>query len=176
MPKFKQGETSKSVINRKNAISKSLAHKAKLIDKINYHEDIPKSLEMKSDFISQSLVHKWNDSTLKITRNSRNSAHAEHNKIILETLIKSIERANERLSTNLKMGNQKLTKSIISENEVNKLKTENDELRVALAEVYRCYMQLLEESREDKLVDDSYRRLIRTQAETLGKKRVWSIR
>ena len=64
----------------------------------------------------------------------------------------------------------------ISQNEVNKLKVENEELRVALAEVYRAYMSLLDQCREDKEIDAAYRKLILSQAQILGRNRLWVVK
>ncbi|GAB3535074.1 hypothetical protein [Photobacterium alginatilyticum] len=178
MPKFMQGETSSMVIDRKNAITKSIRLKSELIDKIECSEDIPSSLEMKKNSISQTSVHKWNDSKLGVIAYSRNSAHADHNIKVLRTLIESINNANKKLLKTLKpekkYGGESATR--LSQNEVNNLKEENEELRVALAEVYRAYMQLLDEHREDRQIDTAYRKLILAQAKILGRNRVWGVK
>ena len=49
MSKFKKGETSKPVIDKKIEISSSIKRKTELINKIEYFEDIPSSLEMKKN-------------------------------------------------------------------------------------------------------------------------------
>lgn len=178
MSKFKKGETSKPVIDKKNAITKSIIRKSKLIDKIKNHKDIPSSLEMKKNTISQISVHNWADNNLDIISYSRNSAHADHNTESLNSLIESIENANKRLINFPKKGVKNDVESItyLSQNNVEKLKNENEELRVALAEVYRAYMQLLDEYREDKQIYAAYRKLILTQAKILGRKRVWEVK
>ena len=66
MSKFKKGETSKPVIDKKIEISSSIKRKTELINKIECFEDIPSSLEMKKNTISQTSVHKWDDSDLNI--------------------------------------------------------------------------------------------------------------
>ncbi|MGK0272340.1 MAG: hypothetical protein ACI88H_003011 [Cocleimonas sp.] len=177
MSKFKQGETSRLVIDKKNAITKSIICKSKLIDKINSYEDIPSSLEMKKNTISQISVHKWNDIELDLICYSRNSAHANHNEKVLNALIDSIKNANKRLMNLPKSTNKNMSCPItrLSQNEVNQLKNENEELRVALAEVYRAYMQLLDECREDRQIDAAYRKLILAQAQILGRNRVWGV-
>lgn len=53
MSKFKKGETSKSVIDKKIEISSSIKRKTELINKIECFEDIPSSLEIKNNTISQ---------------------------------------------------------------------------------------------------------------------------
>ena len=79
MSKFKKGETSKPVIDKKIEISSSIKRKTELINKIECFEDIPSSLEMKKNAISQTSVHKWDDSDLNIISYSYNTPHAEHN-------------------------------------------------------------------------------------------------
>ena len=91
MSKFKKGETSKPVIDKKIEISSSIKRKTELINKIEYFEDIPSSLEMKKNTISQTSVHKWDDSDLNIISYSYNTAHAEHNLKYLNDLIDSIK-------------------------------------------------------------------------------------
>lgn len=62
MSKFKKGETSKPVIDKKIEISSSIKRKTELINKIECFEDIPSSLEMKKtpshklQFISGMIV------------------------------------------------------------------------------------------------------------------------
>ncbi|MGF1862961.1 hypothetical protein [Photobacterium profundum] len=176
MSKFKQGETSQQVIDKKNSITKSIKNKTKIIDKIKCYEDIPSSLEIKKNTISQTSVHKWSDSNLDVIYYSYNSAHAKHNTTFLEELITSIDNANKRLTNLSKPVNNGKSLSRLSHNEVNQLKNENEELRVALAEVYRAYMQLLDECREDRKIDAAYRKLILAQAEILGRDRVWGVK
>ncbi|MGK0271347.1 MAG: hypothetical protein ACI88H_002005 [Cocleimonas sp.] len=178
MSKFKQGETSSAIINKKNAITTSIKRKSKLIDKIECHEDIPNSLEIKKHFISQAAIHKWSDRNLEIIGYSRNAGHAKHNTQVLNALIESIKGANERLTPVPGPVNKDNGKSAtrLSQNEVAQLKNENEDLRAALAEVYRAYMQLLDECREDKQIDAAYRKLILTQAQVLGRNRVWEVK
>lgn len=177
MSKFKRGETSKTVIDKKNAITKSILRKAELINKVMTYNDIPSSLEIKKGAISQTSVHKWSDDELKIISYSRNSAHAEHNTHAIITLIESINNANTRLTNAPESGQKNDGKSItrLSENEINKLQKENDELKIALAEVYRAYMQLVDSCREDKQIDNAYRKLLLSQARILGKNRLWGV-
>ena len=175
MSKFKQGETSKNVLDKKNAITKSILLKAELLNQIECYNDIPVSLERIGDNISQDAVHKWQDNELGIISYSRNSAHTDHNSYALKTLLKAIKDLNQRLvgskqHDNNDNDNNNITR--ISDNTVNELRKENDELRVALAEVYRAYMQLLDKYREDKQIDDSYRKLILDQARILGRRRI----
>ena len=178
MSKFKKGETSKPVIDKKIEISSSIKRKTELINKIECFEDIPSSLEMKKNAISQTSVHKWDDSDLNIISYSYNTAHAEHNLKYLNDLIDSIKNANHRLSklSESEMRDKGNATARISQNEVNKLKVENEELRVALAEVYRAYMSLLDQCREDKEIDAAYRKLILSQAQILGRNRLWVVK
>lgn len=178
MPKFNKGETSKSIIDKKNSITMSIKLKTKLIDKINNYEDIPNSLEMKKNVISQTSVHKWSDSELGIISYSYNTAHAEHNLKILESLVKSINNANSRIIKQDNPSNKKTGRTIsrLTENEIESLKVENEELRSALAEVYRSYMLLINTYREDKQIDAAYRKLILAQAQILGRERVWEVK
>lgn len=176
MPKFKKGETSNEIINKKKAITKSILMKSELLDKINTYSDIASSLKIKANSISQAVVHNWNDEQLGIISYSRNAAHSEHNKHALETLIKSIKNANQRLTNVAKKQGEIKSLSRLSEEAVQDLKNDNENLRVALAEVYRAYMQLLDHYHEDKEVDEALRNLIKDQARVLGKNRVWRIK
>ncbi len=176
MAKFKKGETSQSVIDKKNIITQAMLTKSMLLSQINNYDDIPKSLEIKTETISETSVHQWEDAELGIIKYSWNTAHKEHNAKELATLIDSIAKANKRLLSNTPtLGNENI-KSGLTWEEVNQIKEENEELRVALAEVYRAYMQLLDEWREDKQIDDVYRRLIIEQANILGKNRAWEVK
>tara|TARA_R110001583_G_C5668839_1_gene410509 strand:- start:5851 stop:6393 length:543 start_codon:yes stop_codon:yes gene_type:complete len=180
MPRFKKGETSYEVLDKKKAVTRSILTKSKIIDKINTYEDIAPSLEIKSNEISQAAVHKWNDDQLGIISYSRNTAHAAHNSHTLNILIASINNANGRLAnpTSIDDGTrrQPARTSRLSEAAVTDLKNENADLLVALAEVYRAYMQLLDNYREDKEVDEALRKLIKDQARVLGENRVWRIK
>ncbi|EMX3968987.1 hypothetical protein KWF52_05725 [Acinetobacter pittii] len=178
MSKFKKGETSKSVIDKKIEISSSIKRKTELINKIECFEDIPSSLEIKNNTISQTSVHKWNDSEHNIISYSYNTAHAAHNLKYLNDLIDSIKNANHRLSklSESERKDKGNSTTRISQKEVNKLKIENEELRVALAEVYRAYMSLLDQCREDKEIDAAYRKLILSQAQILGRNRLWLVK
>lgn len=175
MSKFKKGETSCNVLDKKEEITKSIQLKSTLIDRINTYKDIAPSLKIKNRSISQAAVHKWNDDQLGVISYSRNTAHSEHNIAPLNTLIKSIENANKRLASKPNIDNKKQGQTCThrSEEAVNKLINENNYLRVALAEVYRAYMQLLDNYREDTEIDEAYRKLIKNQARVLGKNRVW---
>lgn len=170
MSKFRKGETSSAVIEIKNSITNSIKRKSKLIDKISTYDDIPSSLTMKSKFISIMSVHSWVDEELEIISYTYNTAKSEHNKRELENLKESIRRANNRLSNN----SNSLNSTVESES-FNKLRIENEQLYTALAEVYRAYMQLLGEYREDKYVDSAFREMILNQAKVLGKKRIWEV-
>jgi hypothetical protein len=177
MSKYKLGETSKTVIEKKNSITKSILRKTEIINKIKNYKDIPSNLEIKKGTISQNSVHKWSDSELDIITYSRNSAHAPHNSHALINLRKSIESANKRLINAPKNTNKANTSPTnLSKNEVDALKEENSELSEALAEVYRAYMQILDTCREDQLIDNAYRELILSQAKVLGKNRVWEVK
>ena len=170
MGKFKKGETSKNVLDRKKIITQSMLAKSKLLNEINTYMDIPSSLEVKKELISETSVHQWEDLKLGVIKYSWNTAHKEHNSNALTMLINSISNANKRLlvhsdsyHVNIRMGS--------SPDEIHILKEENEELRVALAEVYRAYMQLIAEWREDQQIDIIYRKLIIEQANILGRHR-----
>lgn len=178
MPKYVIGETSKEVLAEKTAKTESLLIKAALIKKINNTDDIYPSLEVKRQSISLSSVLKWNDEKLGITKCAWNTAHARHNQHVLKTLLDSIEAAN----SNLKQAYSSVVDSSnnssirLSKNEFNLLITENEELRNALAEVYRAYIQALENINEDKVVNEVFRTLLKSQAQILGKQRIWQVK
>lgn len=175
MPKYKLGETSEAVKNRKNAITNSIEKKAKLINSINSVEDIFTSLNIKGNFIAEASVHKWSDDDFGIISYSWNTAHAEHNAPPLKMLQKAIKNANKKLADSESHGNKS---SIYKSNDKasNILRKENEELKKALAEVYRAYMHLVESYREDLVIDDAIRNLIREQAQILGKQRVGEVK
>jgi len=178
MPKFVTGETSKEVLAEKTANTESLLVKAALIKKINNTDDIYPSLEVKRQSISLSSVIKWNDEKLGITKCAWNTAHARHNQHALKTLVDSIEAANSNLKQTYSSVSDSSNNSSIklSKNEFNLLITENEELRNALAEVYRAYIQALENINEDKVVNEVFRTLLKSQAQILGKQRIWQVK
>ncbi len=175
MPKYEPGQTSEAVKNKKNAITKSIERKAELINSINSIDDIFTSLNIKGDSIAEASVHKWSDDDLGIISYSWNTAHAEHNAKALKALQKAIKNANNKLADSEIHGN-KSSKNTSTDNTTNNLREENEELKNALAEVYRAYMHLVESYREDQVIDDAIRNLIIEQAQILGKKRVWEVK
>lgn len=178
MSKFKKGETSDEVLDKKSAITKSMEKKAELLDKINTYEDIADSLKLKTDYISEAAVYKWSDSQLEVISCCGNTAHKDHNKHALNTLLESIKNANQRLAGESRIDSEKSVQKTtrLSEGAVNDLKVENEQLQIALAEVYRAYLQILDNYREDKQVDDALRQLIKDQARVLGKNRIWEVK
>ncbi|OCP81672.1 hypothetical protein AKH09_24585, partial [Vibrio parahaemolyticus] len=108
---------------------------------------------------------------------SYNTSKANHNVKELKRLKESIQNANERLSylSNSKQNENGNLANNMSHNELHRLRYENEQLRTALAEVYRAYMQLLAEYREDTEVDNAFRKILENQSKILGKKRVWEI-
>ncbi|RLU01652.1 hypothetical protein [Ketobacter sp.] len=178
MSKYKPGETSKNVLDKKNEITKSLLIKSKLLDQILSREDIPDSLKIKGNSVSQAAVHKWHDDKLGVTAYSRNSAHAKHNSHALKALLKSINNINKRIKSNKATGinAHSYTLSNSANSYENTLRKENEMLRVALSEVYRAYMQLLDYHREDRKIDEAYQKLILSQANILGRHRVREVK
>ncbi|MEZ8987192.1 hypothetical protein OAI_00110 [Vibrio cyclitrophicus FF160] len=175
MSKYKLGETSKAVKDKKNSITKSIEKKAELIDSINSVEDIFTSLNIKGDFIAEASVHKWSDNDLSIISYSWNTAHAEHNAKSLKVLKKAIENANNRLVDN-DIHESKSSQNKLTIKTQNKLRKENEDLKKSLAEVYRAYMHLVESYREDQVIDDAIRKLILDQARILGKQRIGEVK
>ncbi|MBL4832687.1 MAG: hypothetical protein JKY26_01835 [Pseudomonas sp.] len=178
MAKYEHGQTSDEVIKIKNEITDSLQKKADLIKDINSYDDIHPSLEMKTATISAGAVYRWEDKVLGLKRCSYNTANKDHNKGALTSLLSAINQANLRLTTSDTDNNNlpSQPKTRLSQDAVDKLKEENEELRSALAEVYRAYIQALEYMREDCEVDDALRRLLLNQAAVLGKERVWEVK
>jgi len=179
MSKYKPGETSDEVIKKKTDITDSIVRKSILLDAINSSEDIPATLEIRSNSISEGAVHKWCDDELGIISYARNSAHTIHNEKALKNLLDSIANANARLSQ------ENIEENVIDEATLSnthgdplvaELRRENEMLRKALAEVYRAYMQIMDNYREDEVVDDAMRNLIKDQAIILGRGRVWRVK
>lgn len=171
MTKFRVGETSAEVLNRKRSITKSIIQKTKVLQAIREVADIPQTLQnlLRSHNISQAAIHKWEDSTYGVISYSRNSAHAAHNEDVLATLLVELNKANERidgLSQNSKHYSTKPTR------ELDNLRLENEQLKTALAEVYRAYLQLLDNFKEDERVSNAIRNIILKQAKELGSKRI----
>lgn len=178
MPKFITGETSKAVLDEKAAKTESLLKKAYLIKKINRKSDIYPSLIMKRDKLSLSSVLQWEDDELGVIKCVWNTAHEAHNAQALKALREAIDLANLNLNTE-QSSNQISTKSgslPYSHEDLNLLILENAELRNALAEVYRAYIQTLENIKEDSAVTDVLQTLLRNQALVLGKQRIWQVK
>ncbi|RZQ53756.1 hypothetical protein C1E23_07775 [Pseudoalteromonas phenolica] len=175
MSKYKPGETSEAVTIKKNSITKSILKKAELIDAISSIENIYITLNINGDSISESAVHKWKDKELGIIAYSWNTARAEHNSNPLKLLQNAIANANRRLAGKQKESNKRRQHQS-SDNATIQLRKENEELKIALAEVYRAYMQLVESYREDQLIDDAIRQLILEQARIFGQHRIWEVK
>lgn len=178
MPKFIAGETSKAVLAEKEAKTESLSKKANLIRKISSKNDIYPSLVVKRKTISLSSVLQWEDHELGVIKCVWNTAHEAHNAQVLKALLEAIDLANLNL-INEQSGKQVSTKtgsSSISKEDLNLLMLENEELRNALAEVYRAYIQTLENIKEDKTVNEVLHSLLRNQALILGKQRIWQLK
>ena len=178
MPKFIAGETSKAVLAEKEAKTESLSKKANLIRKISSKNDIYSSLIVKRKTISLSSVLQWEDHELGVIKCVWNTAHEAHNAQALKALLEAIDLANLNLN-NEQSGKQVSTKtgsSSISKEDLNLLMQENEELRNALAEVYRAYIQTLENLKEDKTVNEVLHSLLRNQALILGKQRIWQLK
>ena len=178
MPKFIAGETSKAVLAEKEAKTESLSKKANLIRKISSKNDIYPSLVVKRKTISLSSVLQWEDHELGVIKCVWNTAHEAHNAQVLKALLEAIDLANLNLN-NEQSGKQVSTKtgsSSISKEDLNLLMLENEELRNALAEVYRAYIQTLENIKEDKTVNEVLQSLLRNQALILGKHRIWQLK
>lgn len=178
MPKFIAGETSKAVLAEKEAKTESLSKKANLIRNISSNNDIYPSLVVKRKTISLSSVLQWEDHELGVIKCVWNTAHEAHNAQVLKALLEAIDLANLNLN-NEQSGKQVSTKtgsSSISKEDLNLLMLENEELRNALAEVYRAYIQTLENIKEDKTVNEVLQSLLRNQALILGKHRIWQLK
>ena len=178
MPKFIAGETSKAVLAEKEAKTESLSKKANLIRKISSKDDLYPSLVVKRKTISLSSVLQWEDHELGVIKCVWNTAHEAHNAQVLKALLEAIDLANLNLN-NEQSGKQVSTKtgsSSISKEDLNLLMLENEELRNALAEVYRAYIQTLENIKEDKTVNEVLQSLLRNQALILGKQRIWQLK
>tara|TARA_R110001583_G_scaffold33071_1_gene112005 strand:- start:2371 stop:2898 length:528 start_codon:yes stop_codon:yes gene_type:complete len=175
MSKYKPGETSEAVTNKKNAITKSILRKAELIDTIASIEDAFETLNIRGNSISRAAVHKWSDDELGVIAYSWNTAHAEHNATPLKRLHKAIENANNRVA-----GSKKVISKTRQHNPTDcttiRLRKENEVLKKSLAEVYRAYMYLVESYREDHVIDDAIRQLILDQARILGRHRAWEVK
>ena len=175
MSQYKPGETSEAVTNKKNAITKSILKKSELIDAISSIDDVYTSLNIRGDSISESAVHKWSDDELGIISYSWNTARAEHNTKPLKLLQKAITNVNKRLAGSPKESNKRVRHEPTDDTTI-QLRKENEDLKKALAEVYRAYMHLVEGYREDQVIDDAIRKLILDQARMLGKHRVWEVK
>lgn len=167
MSKYGPGETSQSVIDTRDEITNSILQKSKELDRIKSYDDIPQSLEMKSSSVSILAVHKWHDEKLKVIAYSYNTSKAKHNREALKLLLASISNLNNRLKNSPKQAQN---------SELEEVKEENNELRQALAEVYRAYMQLVGRYREDREIDAALRTMILDQARVLGRHRIRNVK
>ena len=107
-----------------------------------------------------------------------NTAHEAHNAQVLKALLEAIDLANLNLNNeqSSKQVSTKTGSSYISKEDLHLLMLENEELRNALAEVYRAYIQILENIKEDKAVNEVLQSLLRNQALILGKQRIWQLK
>jgi len=176
MPKFERGQTSKSILDKKHAITKSILLKAQLIGLIKTHDNIPSTLVLKSRTISEGAVHEWHDDYLGIIAYSRNTAYAKHNESALKTLQSAIKAANKAITQSESATQDHAPPPTDNDVKTIELRAENETLKSALTEVYRAYMQLLDKDREDKQIDDTYRKMIRDQAQVLGKHRLQTVK
>lgn len=176
MSQYKPGETSEAVTNKRNSITKSILRKAELIDSIKSTNDIYSTLNIKGNTISEAAALKWNDDDLSIIKCSWNTARTKHNAKAHRLLQKALKKANKRLAANQEEGggNKRLNES--NDKFTIKILKENEDLKIALAEVYRAYMQLIERFREDQEIDDAIRQLILDQARLLGQQRVREVK
>jgi len=175
MPQYKRGETSEQVINKKNAITKSILKKAELIDAITSIDDVYTTLIIKGGSISESAVYKWRDDELGIISCSWNTAHAKHNTKSRNKLTKAIENTNKRIAGSQNESNKRRQYESTDGTTI-QLRKENEELKNSLAEVYRAYMHLIESYREDQVIDEALRKLILDQARILGNQRIWEVK
>lgn len=178
MSRFKAGETSKEVLAEKAAITESLFKKAKLIKAIKKKDDIYPTLVVKRKTIALLPVLEWKDSELGVIKCVWNTAHQKHNELALQALLDAIEIANNNLENELP-GEKDSTNeksALFSQEDVKLLISENDELRNALAEVYRAYIQTLDNIKEDTVVNEVLQSLLRNQALVLGNQRIWKIK
>ncbi|WP_286822890.1 MULTISPECIES: hypothetical protein [unclassified Idiomarina] len=176
MSKFKPGQTSDRIRKRKSDITRSMLAKAEAINLVKTIDEVPSSLELKGNYISEASVYKWSDDKLSnILSFSRNTAFAEHNAQALKVLRKSLKRANNNLAVKQ---NSKSSKYLHNHDDdaLSMLRKENEDLKIALAEVYRAYLQVIDNYQEDKQADESFRSLILEQARVLGKKRLWQVK
>jgi len=150
--------------------------KADLINLIQTIDDVPSSLGLKGEYISEASVYKWSDDKLSdILSFSRNTAYAEHNAQALKVLLKSLKRANNKLALKQSSKSSKYHHNH-DDDALSMLRKENEDLKTALAEVYRSYLQVIDNYQEDKQADESFRSLILEQARVLGKKRLWQVK
>lgn len=178
MSRFKAGETSKGVLAKKAAITESLYKKAKLIKAIKKEDDIYPTLVVKRNSIALIPVLRWKDDELGVISCAYNTAHENYNEVPLKALLDSIDIANNNLE-NEQLGEKDSTNeksALFSQEDVKLLISENDELRNALAEVYRAYIQTLDNIKEDTVVNEVLQSLLRNQALVLGNQRIWKIK
>lgn len=172
MAKFKSGETSSHVVEKKKAITNAIIIKSKLIREMESIEEVPKALKGKNGKISEGAVHRWQDNKIGALSYSRNTAYAHHNQYALEQLISAINDANNRISNPIKA--KSFSNSPLRER-IKELEQENNSLRNALAEVYRAYMYIKEKNTEQANIQLSKQEFISEQAATLGINRLKAI-
>jgi hypothetical protein len=172
--KFQKGQTSQSVILKKKMITESMIRKSEILNSIKHYDEIPDSLTTSKSTITKTMVNKWHDDSLGVIRYSYNSSMTEHNALALRELSVAIEDLNLRLKKSEANKNKNVAtkKTRLTTHDINELKRENEDLKSALAEVYRAYMQLLDNCREDEQIDKAYRKLILDQARILGNNRL----
>lgn len=169
MATFKSGETSRHVIDRKKEITKSIFKKAKILNEMQFMEEIPEAIKGKSGKVSEVAVHSWHDEKMQVIGYSRNTAYANHNQVALEKLLSAIKNINN--ITYKTMPPKGLSNNPLRER-IKELEKENNLLRNALAEVYRSYMYIAESNTEQENIQLSKQEFISEQAAILGKNRL----
>lgn len=170
MAKYEPGQTSKENLETKKNITSSLFNKSNLLKKIYCKDDIYSTLILKNDNLSLSAALRWEDHSLDIVKCSWNTAHAEHNRIALKSLLDAISLMNTNLRTvqNSSPIKNRSRRNHISIEKLKLLEDENFILRNTLAEVYRAYIHTLEDIKDSKGVNETIQHILKSQSNLLG--------
>lgn len=171
MSKFRKGETSVAVVQRKSEITQSIIRKAEILEGIAMGNTAPDVLLNEQGRITKEMVHNWTAPEIGIHKYARNTAHATHNQAHLGRLLTALIQAN--LSLNSRGQNpEEPTRVERSDTTIRQLKADLEKAHNVIGELYRAYMQLSNRLRESENADGAHHDVLKSHAAALGRARL----
>lgn len=171
MSRYSKGETSQAKLQEKQAKTQSLLTKIILIkDAVKEHRRIASLDFLRSKRgVSFKSVLAWADAELNVKSCSYNTSREPYNIEYSDQLFAALEAYNKlsisKTETPSKTG---ITKRSQNEEIVN-LKCQIENLKNALGEVYRAYMQLMSRVDEQTRQDFRYQQVLKSHTKALNK-------